>query len=237
MSRRSALPRLPTPQALVEHLLGLLPLPPPARPQPDSPAAEERIIDAALAAFTRQGIRATTMSQIAKDAGISREWLYKHFRNRDAVVLAVTRREVMRFIDGLAVRAFRSDALAGALTEAFVYSVEFLRDHPVLKRVLTSEVDTLSPRLLQGAQPVVGIAVRACGSYLSVLADLEPKEATVVAETLVRIVATIIVAPTGSLDLHDPDELRRYAAVVVPAVLSGATNPTTSAMANPAPAR
>jgi hypothetical protein len=127
--------------------------------------------------------------------------------------------------------------LAGALTEAFVYSVEFLRDHPVLKRVLTSEGDTLSPRLLTGAQPVVGIAVRACAGYLNVLADLQPNEATLVAETLVRIVATIIVAPTGSLDLHDPDELRRYAAVVVPAVLAGATNPTTSALASRVPSR
>jgi AcrR family transcriptional regulator len=220
----------------VEQLLGLLPLPPPARPQPDSPAAEQRIIDAALAAFTRQGIRATTMSQIAKDAGISREWLYKHFHNRDEVVLAVTRREVIRFIDGLAAGAFRFDTVAGALTEAFVYSVEFLRDHPVLRRVLTSEADAISPRLLRGAPPVVGIAVQAGAGYLSALGDLRPDEATVVAETLVRIVATIIVAPRGSLDLHDPDQLRRYAATVVPAVLAGATTPTASAATNPSAA-
>jgi AcrR family transcriptional regulator len=45
------------------------------------------------------------MSSIAAEAGLSREWLYRHFPNRDAVVAGVAQRELRRFIDGLAIRA------------------------------------------------------------------------------------------------------------------------------------
>jgi AcrR family transcriptional regulator len=194
------------------------------RPSPDpGPGTEERIIDAALAAFTERGIRGTTMSQVAQDAGISREWLYRHFRNRDALAVAVLRREAVRFIDGLAARAFRSDDVTEAVTDAVVYAVEFLRDHALLQRILRAEPDALTPAVLRDAAPVVGVAVQTGAGYLTALTDLTVEEATVVAETLVRLVGSTAVAPVGALDLHDPDQLRRYASAVVPAVLATAT--------------
>jgi AcrR family transcriptional regulator len=203
----------------------VLPHPPHHGPRPQGDpgsGTEERIVDAALAAFTEHGIRATTMSQVARDAGISREWLYKHFRNRDALAVAVLRREAVRFIDGLAVRAFHSVDVESAVTDAVIYAIEFLRDHALLQRIVRSEPDALGPALLHDAAPVLGLAVQTGAGYLSALSDLTPEEATVVAETLVRLVASTAVAPRGALDLHDPDQLRRYAEAVVPAVLASA---------------
>jgi AcrR family transcriptional regulator len=204
---------VPTPQALIDRLRRLLPHPAP--PQ-ESASADERILDAALAAFTEHGIRTTTMSRIAADAGISREWLYKHYRNRDAVVVAVGRREVLRFIDGIAERVSVLDDLTEAVIESFVFSVEFLRDNALLQRVLHSEPDILNPQLLQRSASIVDVAIQAAATYLTTLADLKPDVATTVAETLVRLVAAITVVPLGR---HDDDELRAYAAAVVPAVL------------------
>lgn len=219
---------VPTPQELIDQLLRLLPHPIPARPKP-GPDTEERILDAALAAFTAQGIRATTMSQIARDAGISREWLYKHFRNRDAIAVAITRREAVRLIEGIVLRASNTDELPEALAEAFVYGVEFLHDNALLQRVLSTETDALSPHLLHDAAPVVGIAVQTGAGYLSALYGLDPDRATLVAETLVRLVASIVLAPQGTLDLHDRSQLRRYAAAVVPAVLTIGASPAAAA--------
>jgi AcrR family transcriptional regulator len=220
----AVMPRLVrSPQALIEQLLRLVPIPHPLAASPGpapGPGTEERILDAALAAFSAHGIRATTMSQLARDVGISREWLYKHFRNRDAVVLSVTQREVLRFIDGLAHRAYDSDHVEGAVIEAFVYSVEFLRDHALLQRVLDSEADLLSLRMVLDAAPIVGIAVQTFAGYLSAVGDLPPEEAALVADTLVRLVGTITLVPRSAVDLHDPALLRRYAAAVVPAVLA-----------------
>lgn len=212
---------VPTPQELVEQLRRLLV--PPARPhRPREPTSIDRILDSALAAFAEHGIKATTMTRIARDAGVSREWLYRQFANRDAVVVAVAQREAGRFIDGLAVRAFHTDDLDTAVTDAFVYSVEFLRDHELLQRVLRQESELLTGRLLNEASPIVGNAVRAGAGYLSALGDLTVDEATMVAETLVRLGASAALSPVGALDLHDPDQLRRYATTVVPGVIGAA---------------
>jgi AcrR family transcriptional regulator len=208
---------LPTPQALIDRLQRLLPLPVPER-SPIGPTTEERILDAALAGFASRGVRATTMSQLARDTGISREWLYKHFRNRDAVLIAVAHRELFRFINGLANRAYNADDVTGAVTDAFVYSVEFLRDHELLQRVLTTEPDIVNPQLVRRALPTVGLAVKAAASYLVAL-GFDGDQAVVIAETLVRLVATITFAPKGQLDLHQSSALRAYASTIVPAVL------------------
>jgi AcrR family transcriptional regulator len=169
------------------------------------------------------------MTRIARDADVSREWLYRQFANRDAVVVAVTQREVARFVDGLAVRAFRAHDLDSAVTEAFVYAVEFLRDHVLLQRVLGAEADVITGQVLGDSKPIVGVAVRATAGYLSALGDLSDEEGVVVAEALVRLVATSALAPVGVLDLHDPDQLRRFAATIVPSVIAGARQQATTA--------
>jgi AcrR family transcriptional regulator len=209
---------VPNPQGLLEQLRALVS--PAGTGARDEPASIERILDAAHTAFAADGVGATTMTRIARDAGVSREWLYRQFANRDAVVIAVAQREVGRFIDGLAVRAFGADDLDTAMIETFVYAVEFLRDHDLLQRVLQTEPDVLTGRVLQEGAPIVAHAVRAGAGYLSALGGLPTDEAVTVAEVLVRLVATITLAPTAALDLHDPDQLRRFAATIVPATLA-----------------
>jgi AcrR family transcriptional regulator len=212
-----------TPQSLIDSILRLTGRTSPTQQAAD-PTTRDRILDAALAGFTERGISATTMSRIASDTGISREWLYKHFKNRDAVVLAVSNREALRLIDGLATQAFESDDLAGAVTDVFVYSVEFLRDNALLQRVLHSEPEVLSPQLLQRSTSIVGLAVRAGAGYLTALGDFDHDQAIRVAETLVRLAAAITFAPHGELDLHDPAELRRYAAIIIPPMIAATKN-------------
>lgn len=212
---------LPTPQQLVEPLRRLLAPPAPAR-EKDGPTTGERILDAALAAFTAHGVRATTMTTVAKQAGISREWLYKFFANKDALVLAVTKREAVAFIDGLATRAGQDDDFTEAVTEVFVFAVEFLRDHQLLQRVLRSETDVLTAGTLGGVRPLLRQAIALAAGYLGALGGLEPEAAAMLAETMVRLIGSTIAVPEGVLDLHDPEVLRRYAATTVPAVVSAA---------------
>jgi AcrR family transcriptional regulator len=179
------------------------------------PNAEERILDAALARFAVHGVGATTMSSIAKDAGISREWLYRHFSNRNAVVVAVTTREVATLIDGLAAQAVLSDELDNVITEAFSFAVEFLRDHALLQQVLHTEPAILTSVLLDQSGSVLGTAVDVSVAYLMAIAPFEEALAVTLAETLVRLVVAVTVAPAGRLDLRDPAELRRFGRAVV----------------------
>ena len=211
---------VPNPQALLEPLRRLVAPPAPARAE--GPTSVDRILDAAHAAFATSGIAATTMTRIARDAGVSREWLYRRFANRDAVVVAVTQREVGRFIDGLAAHTAGATELDATMVDTFVYAVEFLRDHELLQRVVRTEPDAIAGGLLREGAPIIGVAVRAAAGYLTALAGLPDDRATAIAEVLVRLVAAITLAPTAALDLHDPDQLRAFAASVVPAVLASA---------------
>lgn len=211
---------VPNPQELLDQLRRLIA--PATTGGRDEPTSVDRILDAAYAAFAESGVGATTMTRIARDAGVSREWLYRQFANKDAVVVAVSQREVGRFIDGLAVRAFGAADLDAVMVETFVYAVEFLRDHDLLQRVLRTEPDAITGRLLQEGAPLIGVAVRASAGYLSALGGLPTDQAVAIAEVLVRLVATITLVPTAALDLHDHHQLRRFATTVVPGVIAAA---------------
>lgn len=184
-------------------------------------STSDRILDAAARRFTQVGVDATTMSSIAAEANLSREWLYRHFPSREAIVAAVLQRELRRFIDGLAVRATQNDGVVDALTEAFVYSVEFLRDQTIIGGVVDRQVRLASTDLRTHAGALVGVAVRACAGYLVDLGGFDRPTATAIAETLTRLVGSTVIAPSADLDLHDPSVLRDYAGRVVPAIVRG----------------
>lgn len=74
-----------------------------ARPlRADAARNRQSLVDAAFAAFRREGVHAS-LDDIAKAAGVGSGTLYRHFATRDALVLAV--------IDG------RLDSLAGLAAE------------------------------------------------------------------------------------------------------------------------
>lgn len=208
---------LRTPQDILGQLRAVLPH---GEPRRDEPSSAERILDAALAAFSADGVRAVSMSRVAKDAGVSREWLYRKFKNRDGVIIAVTQREVTRFIDELALRVPVDGDLDDVMVDTFVFAVEFLRDHELLQRVLRDEPDVINGQLLERGGNVGTVAAQAASSYLVALAGLDPDAATTVADTLVRLVATIVFVPHGVRDLHDHHTLHDYARVMVPAVIA-----------------
>lgn len=46
----------------------------------------DRLIDAAEQCLSTKGIRATTVSEVAELAGVSRGWLYRHFPDKAALL-------------------------------------------------------------------------------------------------------------------------------------------------------
>jgi AcrR family transcriptional regulator len=63
----------------------------PAPPVVDD-ARRRRLLDAALATFARYGFRKTSMEEVARTAGISRQGLYGHYATKEALF-----REAVRF--------------------------------------------------------------------------------------------------------------------------------------------
>ena len=190
---------------------------------PPAEGTEKRILDVALALFTRQGISATTMSQIAAEAGISRVWLYRYFENRDAVVRALIGREAKRFLAGLIARDDPNMPVTDSVISAFDHVVVTLRSHELLQRVLLTEPEVLAPFLASGTGPVLRIAVDSSAGFLQARAGMSPAEARAVAETMLRLVMSIVVNNDTTIDFDDPRQRRAFARRIIPKLL--AANP------------
>jgi AcrR family transcriptional regulator len=65
----------------------------------DSLEARNRILDAASRCFDRVGVHKTTLADVAREAKVTRTTLYRHFENRDAIVVGVMLRETRYFRD------------------------------------------------------------------------------------------------------------------------------------------
>lgn len=65
-----------------------------ARTRSDS--AHRKVLDAALSLFAERGIDGTSMDSVAEQSGVSKATIYKHWKDKDALVL-----EVMADINGL----------------------------------------------------------------------------------------------------------------------------------------
>jgi AcrR family transcriptional regulator len=179
------------------------------------------VLDAATRRFVDVGIKATTMASIAAEAQISREWLYRHFSNKQAVVTALVHRELRRFIDGLAASIDWNDDVVEMLTEAFVYCVEFFRDRPAIDDLVGQGRALRPEEFRQRAREIAALATHSCAGYLADLGGFDAQRASFISETLVRLVGSTLLVPAAQVDLHDPTVLRDFAARVVPAVVRG----------------
>jgi AcrR family transcriptional regulator len=70
------------------------------RMRSDAQRNRERLLAAAVAAFSREGPEAT-LESIAKDAGVGIGTLYRHFPSREALVDAAYRSELARLCDAV----------------------------------------------------------------------------------------------------------------------------------------
>jgi len=92
------------------------------------------LLAGAARAFAEQGVRRSTMQSVAAAAGVAKATLYNHFRTKDEVVRAL-----------LATELDRLTALAAALPleQALAALSDELGVHPVLRRLASTEPETL----------------------------------------------------------------------------------------------
>jgi len=183
-------------------------------------SARSRILDLAYARFCEDGISATTMSQLAADAGISRQWLYRYFENRDAVVTALLARESRRFVAELMLRDRPDAPFVDVVIDAFDYVVGSLRAHALLQRVLVTEPETVAPFLASGTGPLLQVATETAVAAIRQRTALTPAEARAVAETLLRLVLSVVVNNHTTIDFDDTRQRRAYAQRIIPRLLA-----------------
>ncbi|WP_167104458.1 TetR/AcrR family transcriptional regulator [Mycobacterium sp. DL592] len=100
-------------------------------------AARRRIVGAARELFRTNGVRAVTMADVAREAGYSRQMVYKVFFDRRELVLAATIERIVEIADAATPGAQVPDAgFTESFVELSVQIIETLRNDPELSALL-----------------------------------------------------------------------------------------------------
>lgn len=169
----------------------------------------ERILAATLACVGRYGVAKTTVEDVARQAGVSRATVYRHFAGgRDQLVNETITWEVGRFFAALAAHVAGAPDFATRLERALVFAHRAVEDHQVLQKVLQTEPERLLPQLT-ATTPMVLAVVRA-----ELLPELRRQrlapgmDAESAADYIARMVLSYI-SCQGGVDLTDPEQVRR----------------------------
>ena len=177
-------------------------------------ATSQRILDAALGQFEDFGLRRTTMEDVARRAGMSRITIYRRFAGKDALVEAVLLRESSRFFTALDAAVADLPTTEERLVEGFAFTLEYLRGHVLLNRLLGTEPDALLPFLTVEVGPILAAAREFLADRLGrEIAEgrLPPLDVAVAGELLSRLVLSFLLTPDSVVRLDGPEAAREFA--------------------------
>jgi AcrR family transcriptional regulator len=106
-----------------------------------------RIMDAAFRAVAAFGLSRFTMEDVAREAGLSRQSVYRYYDSKDALVTQLVFREEEAFLNGARAAYAHHDDLEAAIEDSVLFCLQLARRHPLLDRLLASEPELLLPYL------------------------------------------------------------------------------------------
>lgn len=168
------------------------------------------MIEATYACAARYGIGKTTVEDIAREAGLSRATVYRHFPGgKDQLVRETVAWEAGHFIDRLTAAVADADDFPHLLERALLFANRAFEEHAVLQKILETEPERLLPQLTVESERLTQLIRTFLLPYLmrdrATLADgLDPQRA---ADHVARLLLSFVGAP-GRWDLTDRDDVR-----------------------------
>lgn len=111
--------------------------------------AEDALLDAARTCVLSYGVRRTTLTDIARRAGVSRMTLYRRFADVTSVMAALMTREFTALLRTAARSGADAPNAREALVTSAVAGVRALHDNPLMISVLERDPDLLLPYLVE----------------------------------------------------------------------------------------
>jgi AcrR family transcriptional regulator len=183
----------------------------------------DRILEAALTVMTRHGLARLALEDVAREAHVSRQTVYRYVGSRDGLIAETILREERAFLERMRAAAAGTPDLRSALEASIASALTSAREHPLLDRLLDSEPEVLLPFLTDGAGPVLSAARTAVVELLGTHApQLDGSDRDLAADAATRLVISYAISPsTTPIDVL----AARLAALVVDGVVAVAGAP------------
>ncbi|HEY4022760.1 MAG TPA: TetR/AcrR family transcriptional regulator [Pseudonocardiaceae bacterium] len=116
---------------------------------PATRVAEDTLLDAARTCVLSVGVRRTTLTDIARQAGVSRMTVYRRFADVTSVMAALMTREFTALLSEAAESAAGWPDARGQLVASTVAGVRALQANPLMISVLERDPELLLPYLVE----------------------------------------------------------------------------------------
>lgn len=178
-------------------------------------SVRDRLIDAAEVCMRAKGIRATTVSEVAEAAGVSRGWLYRHFPDKASLLGAA----IVRLNDTYWSEAHTLLEQVDGLSRQMALGIQRARtayDDPgaILMKLRMEEPDEFAACAGAGVQGLVPDLADFWSRYLveardrgEIHADTDIAEAS---EWVARVLLSLSTVPGDTLDPSDADAVEAY---------------------------
>ncbi|WP_281182170.1 TetR/AcrR family transcriptional regulator [Aldersonia kunmingensis] len=182
-----------------------------------------RIVEAASRCLAKYGLDRTSLAVIAREAGVSRQTIYKYFPTKDDIVAQALEKEASEASERLMAVASANSNAEDFVVDLCLSAIEEFGRNPAISPVISVlEHADARGRLL--TPEVIAIARH----YLEPILDYRPDRAQYLdemTETYLRILLSLLTIEGPSS--ASPDSLRAYLRrVLVPALGLGATSPS-----------
>jgi AcrR family transcriptional regulator len=115
-------------------------------PSPSLLNTRRRILDAACRCFDRHSIRHTSMEEVARESGMSRQTIYRHFQAKEELVAAVAKLKAEGVTELVQERIADEPDSRGRIVGAIVACVEKLVTDRQMREMIEGEYKQLMQR-------------------------------------------------------------------------------------------
>jgi len=169
----------------------------------------EQILTAAVEAATVHGITKLSMGDVARQAKLSRQTLYRHFPNKDALIAEVVLAETDALIATVVAAGQDHQDPRDALAAGLLAALRAAREHPLLDRLIRTEPEALLPLLTTDGGPVMARVRSVVEAILAEgMGGLEPLPLRRFADVVTRLLISYAVSAPDD----PPEEVAAYVA-------------------------
>lgn len=155
-----------------------------------------RIVEATVRTLASFGIARLSLEDVAREAQLSRQTVYRYFATKDDLLRAALLAEEEAFIARIRAAAAPHRDVRPAFEAAIAEALRAAREHPLLDRLLDSEPEALLPFLTTGDGPVLAAGLPVIEAMLADrVPHLSPTEIHRAADALNRLVVSYAINP------------------------------------------